>query len=357
MSGFLKINLSALQENYRSFCAMTKAQVAGVLKADAYGLGVEPVFKALRKEGCKIFFVATPEEAFALRALDHDVQISVLGGLWPGAEEDYFAHDVRPVLNSLEMIRRWQAFARKKEQALPATVHFDTGMNRLGLSADETQSLLEDQTCLDGLDLQYVMSHFACADDKDHPMTAQQYERFEKIAAVFPNVKKSLANSPGLFRSKEYHYDLVRPGYALYGGNPAPETNNPVKPVVHLEVPALQVRNVQKGETIGYGASHVFEQNTQSATIALGYADGFLRSGSNKASVFFKGQACPVLGRVSMDLVTIGIGHLREKPEPGDRIEILGDHQGVDDLAQACGTIGYEILTSLGRRYQRVYQS
>lgn len=352
----LTINLQNLCENYRFLTAQTKAKPAGILKANAYGTGAAEVFKVLREEGCEIFFTATPGEAFALRALEDGPEIYVLGGLWTGAERDYFSEKIIPVLNSREMIMRWQDFAKGQDQILPAAIHFDTGMNRLGLGADETRALIED-TCgaLDGLDTKLIMSHFACADEAGHPMSARQHERFEKIAAHFPKAQKSLANSSGLFRSKDYHFDLVRPGYALYGGNPMPETNNPMKAVVYLESPILQIRNVKKGESVGYGAGHVFEDDTQIATLAVGYADGFLRAGSGCAKVFYKGQACPVLGRVSMDLVTIDIGHLPEKPNPGQNIEILGDHQSVDDLAASCGTIGYEILTSLSMRYKRKY--
>ncbi len=357
MSGVLTIDLKALAANYRQFRALAgpDVAVAGVVKADAYGLGAEQVFKALWQEGCTEFFVATPEEAFALRALEDEAQIAVLGGLWPGYAQDFLQQDIIPVLNSLEMTQRWQTLAQQKNQSLPAILHFDTGMNRLGFGAQETQKILEDKTHLEGLDVQIVMSHFACADEKDHPLTAHQNERFAKIAAVFPGARKSLANSPGLFRAQDYHYDLVRPGYALYGGNPTPETDNPVRPVVRLDVPVLQIRDVKKGETIGYGAGHRFDKDTQTATLALGYADGFLRSGSGRANVFFKGQACPVLGRISMDLTSIDIGSLQEKPQPGDMIEILGAHQSVDDLAEAAGTIGYEVLTALGTRYRRSY--
>lgn len=354
-SARLRINLKALTDNYALFCAQTSAQVSGILKADAYGCGVEPVFQTLKNAGCKQFFVATLEEALNIRKLDTEISVSVLGGLFHGGEEEYLTHNIQPVLNSLEEMERWAALAYQKEKKLPATIHFDTGMNRLGLGNDETKILLEDLDKLDGLNVKLIMSHFACADEKDHPLNGAQASRFADIAAHFPSAQKSLSNSSGLFRNKDWHYDVVRPGYALYGGNPTPETSSPVKSVVRLDARILQTRNVRKGETIGYAAGHVFEEDTKTATLALGYADGFLRSASGKAQVYWKGISCPVLGRVSMDLVTIDIGHLAQKPKAGEWIEILGPHQSVDDLAQAAGTIGYEILTSLGARYSREY--
>ena len=354
-SARLTIDLAALASNYVLFCARASAEVAGIVNADAYGVGLAPVFERLKKEGCKKFFVATPDEALQIRRIDSGISVFVLGGLFHGSEAEYLSQNIQPVLNSPGDIERWKNLARQKEKKLPATIHFDTGMNRLGLGDDETRALLEDSSMLEGLDVRLVMSHFACADEKDHPLNGQQAARFAEIARHFPKAQKSLSNSSGLFRNESWHYDLLRPGYALYGGNPTPETNNPVRPVVRLEARVLQTRNVRKGESVGYSATHVFEKDTMTATLALGYADGFLRSASGKAQLYWKGKACPVLGRVSMDLVSIEIGHLDIKPQPGDWIEILGPHQTVDDLAARAGTIGYEILTSLGPRYKRDY--
>jgi alanine racemase len=200
------------------------------------------------------------------------------------------------------------------------------------------------------------MSHFASADEQDQELTQIQHQRFEGITKYFPDTPKSLANSSGLFRSKDYHYDMVRPGYALYGGNPTPETTNPMHNVVSLESRILQIRTCKKGETIGYGASYTFDKDTTTATLALGYADGFFRAHSNKAKLYYNNQPCPVIGRVSMDLVTIDISNITGKPPiQGDAVEILGANQSVDDLAISAGTIGYEILTSLGARYKREY--
>lgn len=353
----LTINLGALAENYRYFKTMGSADVAGVVKADGYGLGAQDVVKALLEEGCSQFFVATPDEGAAIRDIAEDAQIAILGGLYQGAEEFYLENHLIPVINSLEEMRRWRDFSAENDFALPYWLHIDTGMNRLGLSTHETTQFIDDPDMADPLHMIGIMTHFACADEKDHALNKMQANTFAQIAKHFPDAQKSLCNSSGAFRDTNWHHDLLRPGYALYGGNPTPETDNPMKPVVTLDVPVLQTRAVKKGESIGYSATHTFKADDETATLALGYADGFFRSASNKATVYFKGQACPVLGRVSMDLVTISIGHLDDKPVQGDMIEILGPHQDVDALAASCGTIGYEILTSLGHRYHREYLS
>lgn len=353
----LTIDLKALRANYRTFKTMGSAEAAGVVKADAYGLDVEPVVQALLKEGCTQFFVATPDEGAAVREIAEDAQIAILGGLYQGGEDFYLDHHLIPVINALEEMKRWRDYSDAQNFALPYWLHVDTGMNRLGLSAEDTKQIIDDPYMGDPLHMIGLMSHFACADEKDHALNKAQAEAFAAIAKHFPDAQKSLCNSSGAFRDKAWHHDLLRPGYALYGGNPTPETANPMKSVVTLNVPVLQTRKIKKGESIGYSATHSFTAADETATLALGYADGFFRAASSKASVYFKGQACPVLGRVSMDLVSIGIGHLENKPVQGDMIEILGPHQGVDALAAACGTIGYEILTSLGRRYGREYLS
>ena len=356
-SGILQINLQAISDNYSIFknTVGEGKEVAGVLKANAYGLGLEAIVKKLTALNCPQFFVATLEEAIALRKVNTSTPVAVLGGLFTGAERDYLQNNILPVLNTPEEIERWNNIATKHDQKLPAIIHFDTGMNRLGLSADEAQKFINQQSDYNAINIQLIMSHFACADEKDHPLTQKQANDFSDIAKYFPNAKKSLANSPGLFRDSSYHHDMARPGFSLYGGNPTPETANPMNRVVSLNTRILQIRHVKKGESIGYGAHHVFDKDTVTATIACGYADGFLRSGSGKATVYYDEKACPVLGRVSMDLITIEIGHLEKQPEIGSAIEILGPNQSVDDLADACGTIGYEILTSLGQRYQREY--
>jgi alanine racemase len=349
----LIIDLSALAANYALFQKTAPgAAVAGILKADAYGIGMEKVWAVLENAGCPLYFTALPEEALALRCLTKK-PVAVLGGI-PGDNEDEFIHhNLIPVLNSLDDIEHWQKAARKHGIELPAIIHFDTGMNRLGLPECEAARLLAEPQRLENLKIMLVMSHFACADEKDHPLTARQYERFRDIAAHFPQAKKSLANSSGIFRDPRFHFDMARPGMALYGLNPLPETKSPVKPVVSLHTRLLQVKDVPPGETIGYGAAHECRGRTRVGTVALGYADGFLRSNSGKGALYFGDAPCPIIGRVSMDLVTVDLGVA--DAQPGDMLEVLGPHRDADALAAIAGTIGYEILTSLGRRYERVY--
>ncbi len=350
----LTISLDAIAANYKIFQSNTSGDVAGVLKANAYGTGAEEVFKTLRGLGCKNFFIATPDEGEQLRKLDKDVSIYLLGGVQKDTFDFLISQNITPILHSFEEMAVYGAAV--KNTKLPAILHFDTGMNRLGFGHEEMQKLLSDLSVLTPFNLQYVMSHFVASEVKDSPLNARQAQDFSAIAAHFPQVKKSLCNSSGIFRNKGWHYDLVRPGFSMYGGNPTPETTNPVRSVVTLEAKILQTLAVKKGETAGYNHTYTFEKDTTTATLGIGYADGFLRSGSNRAKFYWNGQPCPIRGRVSMDLIIVEIGHLTGKPpQIGDTMEILGPHQNVDQLANDCQTNGYEILTSLGPRYKRVY--
>ncbi len=344
----LTIDLSALADNYKRLKAMSTASVGAAIKADGYGIGAINAFDTLYKEGCRHFFVATPDEAQEIitHEPNQDFKMYVLGGLYKGAEDFYAAHNIRPILNSLDEITRW----RKQPNNPPCAVHIDTGMNRLGLSPHEVPENF------DGVNVECLLSHFSCADEKDHEMNARQAQAFANITAKFPHIKKSLCNSSGIFRNENWHYDLLRPGYALYGGNPTPEQQNPMKGVVSLQSRVLQIRTVKKGESAGYAAGHIFDSPTTIATVAIGYADGLPRAGSGKAKFYYNGMACPVLGRISMDVSIVDIGHLSQKPAAGEWMEILGGNQSVDALSDDCGTIGYEILTSLGARHLRIYK-
>jgi alanine racemase len=353
----LTISLNALAQNYSYLQQKTKARVAGVIKADGYGLGVIPVFETLYNSGARDFFVATPDEGVKLSPLKPDISIYILGGLYDGAEDFYVQHNLIPVLNSLQQIKAWAEHAKKLNKKLPAMTQIDTGMNRLGISSDEAQHLSQERNILSLLDLRAILSHFACSDEKDHAMNEAQAAAFHSIAQIFPFIPKSLCNSSGIFRNPNWHYDLVRPGYALYGGNPTPENPNPMMPVVQLEARVLQIHRGMKGQSAGYGASHRFKDDTPLATVALGYADGFLRSGSNQAKLYWRGIPCPVVGRISMDLTIVDLGACHgTAPQEGDWLEVIGPHQDIDTLASASDTIGYEILTSLGPRYQRIYK-
>lgn len=356
----LTVDLTALADNYRELCRVAgSSEVAGVVKADAYGLGLAPVVTTLRQSGCRVFFVAKLDEGLALRAQLPDVDVHVFDGLTPGGEDEFVAHRLIPVINSLDQLQRWQrvATASGGSDPLPTVVHVDTGMLRLGLTLADAATLAEEPHRREGLDVQMVMSHLASADEPGSDQSERQLSAFRNVRAMVPHGRASLANSAGVYRSPAFHFDLVRPGYALYGGHPQPHQGhgNPMKPVVTIEAPVLQIRSAQPGETVGYGASHRFDQPARLATIGVGYADGFLRSGSNRGAFVLDGQSLPVVGRVSMDLVTVDITACGCDIEEGAMVEVIGPDRTIDAVAAAAGTIGYEVLTSLGNRYRRRY--
>ena len=344
--GCLVVDLGAIVANWRDLCARhAPGKVAGVVKADAYGLGASPVARALHAAGCDHFFVAHLHEGLALRvALGPGPMIAVLNGFRPGDDEDA---GLTPVLNTLGDVR--------DHPGRRAILHLDTGMARLGLDAREQAVLAADAALRASLDLAYVMTHLACADEADHPMNAAQRLRFAAACAAYPGVPQSLANSSGLFLGAGFTSALARPGCALYGINPTPGAPNPMRQVMRLELPILQIRNIQPGDTVGYAASWRAERPSRIATIAAGYADGYLRSLSGRASADFGGRPVPLVGRVSMDLITLDVTDRPEITE-ASRITLIGGAGCTpDDLAAASGTIGYEILTSLGARYVRDY--
>lgn len=357
--GVLQINLEAVAENYRIIRSklVPGCEAAAVVKANAYGLGAGPVVAALAVEGCRSFFVASLDEALALRASFPAINIMILNGFYQSGADLYEQHNLVPVLGSFMEIEGYGALARHLGKTLPVFLHFNSRMNRLGLGSVEAEELFADMDMLEGLDIQGVMSHFACADEEGHPMNETQFEVFSELAAHFPDVRKSLCNSSGVFRDEKYHFDLVRPGMALYGLNPTPEKENPMRRVVSLEVPVIRTRLVYKDAVVGYGATYRFDKDTPLATVSAGYADGIFWALANKGALYFKGYRCPVRGRVSMDLTTVDVSAVpeSERPRPGDYMEVLGDHQSADDLAVDAGTIGYEVLTNLGNRYERRY--
>jgi alanine racemase len=332
-----------------------------VVKADAYGLGADRVGPALAAAGCRHFFVAHLDEALALRPLlPSDAQVAVLNGLLPGTAAEFRAHGITPVLNSLEQVSAWRSFTAPDSTPLPAPlaawVHIDTGMNRLGLGPDELDRLAAEPDRLAGITLAGWMTHLARADEADDPTTPAQAARFRAALARLPAAPASLANSSGIFRGADLHFDLVRPGCALYGINPTPETANPMRQAVTLRVRILQVRPVDTGMTVGYGAAHKVARRGKVATVAVGYADGYSRSLSASGHLLVSGVAAPVIGRVSMDLITADVTDVPETAlRPGMLADLIGPHRTADDVAREAGTIGYEVLTSLGRRYHRVY--
>lgn len=361
MTGRLSVDLGAIAQNWRALDRVSpNALTAAVVKGDAYGCGLGPVSQALAEAGAQFFFVATPDEALELRAAAPDVHVFVLNGLYPGAAELYAHERLMPVLSSLPMLEEWLRYCTQHNQAFPAGLHFDTGMNRLGFRLNEL-SVIRAQIDELGYQPQMVMSHFACADQPAHEKNRAQLALFQSLMTQFPGVPASLANSAGLMTSREHHFQLVRPGIALYGGRAVTGRRNPMAHVVTLEMPILQVKEAKTGETVGYGATYTLSRDSRLAILGIGYADGLFRalSGSNthaggKAAI--RGTVCPIVGRVSMDLVAVDITALGDNvPVPGELAEILGSHVSVDDQADAANTIGYEILTAMKGRYPREY--
>jgi alanine racemase len=361
-TAILTIDLDALAANYRHLRDLAgAAECAAVVKADAYGIGMAVAAPVLWRAGCKTFFVATLAEARALRALLPDAVIYVFCGLLPGTAAMFRAHDLRPVLNSAEEIGEWAAYSASVGEKLPCAVHVDSGMNRLGLAADEVEAVASARDLWAAMTLSLVMSHLACADDPTHPKSDAQLQAFDRLRALLPEALASLANSAGILLGRYYTYDLVRPGIALYGGHPRRQGPNPFQPVVHLKGRILQVRNVAPGETVGYGATRTLKRASRVATVAVGYADGFFRALSNRDGadglvVYIGAHAAPVLGRVSMDLISVDVTGVPEDiSQRGAWVELIGPNVTAQEFAARAGTIDYEVLTNLGRRALRRY--
>ncbi|WP_380878190.1 alanine racemase [Sphingomonas sp. DBB INV C78] len=340
----LDFDSAALVANWRWFAAASGRAVCGAaIKADGYGLGARAVRDRLAAAGCRDFFVATWDEAVALGPLADGLSLSVLHGLRDEDVPRALAGPARPVLNSAQMVARWKASGARRA----CDVMIDTGMNRLGLTPEEARSGL-----LDGLDIDTLLSHLACADEPGHPMNEQQLFTFRSVKAAVPARRYSLANSAGVCLGQRYAFGLTRPGLGLYGGVPAPGADGQLHPVVRPHAQAIQIRIVPQGATVGYGATFTAAAATRVAILNLGYADGYLRAfGEGRGRALIDGLACPVLGRVSMDLVAIDITEAPAVAE-GDWIEIDYD---LSSASAATGLSQYELLTSLGRRYQRCW--
>lgn len=354
----LEVDLDALAANWRLLASRAgRAECGAVVKADGYGLGAPEVAGALYEAGCRTFFVTYPGEALALRPLLADARLCVLHGVSDGSEAEAAAAGLVPVLNQIDEIRRWRQTAARLGRRLPAIVHLDTGMNRLGLGAADAASLAAEPGLLDGIALAGWMSHLSCADLPDHPMTAQQVARFDQLLATLPAAPASLANSSGHFRGPELLRDLTRPGAALYGVNPTPEATNPMRPVVRLLGRILQTREVEAPAAVGYGADHRVAGRATIATIAIGYADGYHRALGSRGFVRIGGIRAPVVGRISMDLMTVDASAVPPAVLAAARhAEIIGGERDIDAVAAEAGTIGYEILTGLGPRMRRVWR-
>jgi alanine racemase len=360
--GLLTIDVAAVVDNWRDLAQRSApAECSAVVKADAYGLGLEPIARALARAGCQTFFVAHLSEGRALRAALSEPVIYVLNGLAPATTNAYAQSELRPVIGSLAEFAEWTRFRAQSGYSGCAALHVDTGMNRLGLTPEEASGLAA-RNSIGRHGITLLMSHFACSEEPGHALNARQMADFRDVRALFPDIPASLANSSGIFLGPDALHDIVRPGIALYGANPTPGHINLMRPVVRLDGRIIQVREVAEGESVGYGATWTAKQPTRLAIAALGYADGFLRAASVSdlhpgAEAIVAGKRCPLAGRVSMDLLAIDVTDVPgDGPQRGDWATLLGDEIGVDELASHAGTIAYEVLTNLGRRYRRVYR-
>jgi alanine racemase len=340
----MTVSLAAIQDNYRAIAKKTApAQTAAVVKANAYGLGASSVAQSLWDAGAREFFVAWAEEGIAIRQILSEAKIYVLNGVFD--RDACVTYNLIPTLNDTSALSLW------KKTNHPVAVQVDTGLNRLGFNAGDFAA-----ADFSDLNVQLLFSHLACADTINHPMNAQQRERFLEAKKKLPKVRASLAASDGIFCGADFHFDLVRPGAALYGINPTPGAKNPMKNVVTLSAPILQLRNVEADGTVGYVATQNVKKSQRLATVGLGYADGVLRSLSNAGHLYYGDKALPILGRVSMDVVIVDAGDLAL--QAGDSLDILSEHQTADDLAKSAGTNGYEIMTALGNspRIAKLYK-
>src|SRR5580765_6914217 len=362
-TGILTVDLDAIVANWRKLeKTAVPAECAGVVKANAYGCGAEQVARALSNTGCKTFFVATLDEAKVVRgAVPASAAIYVLDGFFQHSGETYAAINCRPVIGELNELAEWDVFCRRSGWAGGAAIHIDTGMNRLGLTVAEAQGIIPRINAGDhGITL--VMSHLASAELLNNPLNARQLTAFREIASLFSGVPASLSNSSGVFLGAQFQFDLVRPGAALYGINPTPEADKPMQPVVVVKARIVQIRNIERGETVGYGGTWTARRPTRIAIVSAGYADGYFRAasandGSRGAEVVVAGKRCPVAGRISMDLMAVDVTDLEKNAvRRGHMVTLIGEGITVDELAHHFGTIGYEVLTSLGKRFARIYK-
>jgi len=361
--GVLTIDLGAIEANWRALASRAvPVDCAAVVKADAYGCGLEEVVARLAKAGCGTFFVADLAEGRRVRAVARDAVIYVLNGVLPNTAQALSDSLLRPVINSTAELAEWDGLVAARRWRGGCALHVDTGMNRLGITPDEAMAIASRiQSENHGFTL--LMSHLACAEIADHPMNDKQIRLFREIRSLYRGVPCSLANSSGIFLDGgAVNYDLVRPGAALYGVNPTPGRKNPMRPVVELKGLIVQVRAVKRGDSVGYGGAWTSERPSRIAIVAVGYGDGYSRAhgataAKPAAQVIVNGKHCPIVGRISMDLMAVDVSDLAEGTvRRGDFATLIGGDIDVDRLAGWAGTIGYEVLTSLGRRYYRVYK-
>lgn len=355
-SSRLTVDLGALRGNYRTIAShVAPAACGATIKADAYGLGARDVAPVLYEEGCRTFFVAQLREALGVAdTLGGDAEIVILNGLDPGAEAVCAAHGFLPVLNADSQVGRWRGLTRALGKPLPAVLQVDSGMARLGLDAVAAQALAADPAFIQEVPLRLIMTHLACADEPGRTANTEQLARFQEIRSLFPAAPASIANSGGAFLSSAFHGDLVRPGIALYGVHPH-SNGTPMAPVVRLDARILQIRDVEAGVRVGYGLDYTAPSRRRLATLGIGYADGWPRSLGDVGAVWHAGERLPIVGRVSMDSMTVDLTALApDTLAEGDFVELLGPSQSLADVARDAGTIAYEILTRLGTRSERI---
>lgn len=371
----LTIDLQALVRNWRRLDSLGgRAETGAAVKADAYGLGAEPVTMALaRHAGCRTFFVANPVEGLNVvsglklagvplpdseqgQSGEPGARIYVLNGVPPKGENDLTANRMRPVLNSLADLEQWRRWADWRGREVNCAIHIDSGMTRLGLLGREVEKVRGDPALLQGLKVDFWMTHLACADEPGHPMNREQLDLFRERVKGLPLAPLSIANSAGIFLGPDWHLDLCRPGIALYGSSPASIRGEPMEEVAHVSSRILEIHNIERNRTIGYGATHAVGPGTRIATCGVGYADGYLRSLSGRGYGMLSGHPVPLVGRVSMDLITFDVTNVPEQVlEDAEEISIIGGGVDIDELAASAGTIAYELLTGLGHRFARKY--
>jgi len=365
--GRLTIDLNALVSNWKYLSSLAgKAECAAVVKANAYGIGIEPAVTALAKAGCKTFFVALVEEGIRVKATAPSSRCFVLNGLFAGAEPHIIEHGLIPVLNSSLQAERWAKACKESGTALPCALQIDSGMSRAGMKPQELERVVSLPHIRDNLQVDLFMTHFACADDVGHPKTNVQQEVFEQASALLPGVARSVTNSAANLQATGFEYDLVRSGIALYGGEALNDVDNPMQVVATVEARIMQIQKARAGDSVGYGASETLTRDTIIAYVSVGYADGYHRAASNMgvgmryvsapANAAYKGTLVKGIGRISMDMCGFDVTDIDPATiTEGDWIELFGPTISVDDVARSAGTIGYELLTGLGNRYARTY--
>ncbi len=359
----ITIDLNAITANWRYIDSLSAPTIktAAVVKANAYGLGSFEVATALAQAGCELFFVASLNEAIELRAVFRktrhgDLPIMVFHGFQRGQEADFVAHQLEPVLNDLEQISRWRVYAAKIGITLPALLHFDTGMNRLGLDADQTDWLIRNKRALKGLKVTYVMSHLVSGELINDPVNIRQLASFNKIHSSFSTIPASIANSAGSLRGSDYHFSMTRPGIALYGIHPLEDRDSPLQPAFEWQARILQIRNAAAGDKVGYGGTYQLDRDSQIATLGVGYADGYRRQLGGMATVSIGGRTAPVIGRVSMDSITVDVTGFNQESLRTGTASLVHEDYRVEKMANDVGTIPYEIMTGLGPRAERHYR-